>query len=302
MTVTLTDIERATARKVGPFYAAALDRQIPSISGLDFAVVPNLRSTSEQDLVTNLWLLRRGLDFLGNPVTVDTLDRQRLVASYDSLSGRVVVDRPWSAVPVPGEMVEFHHLDPSMELRVSVRAGLRRCFFEDRFSFGSSLVFEADLTSVLPWLIDPSSIGRVEVSFPSGGLGSIPREIPFRVFGQGGHVCIRLGSGSSGVLVTVYHPHFSWVNGADALDGPLDDDDELDVDLDYAVSAAHIEAWHNFPAKLMSAGAGGLQATQAMAALEFTRQSRIWFPQQPRSVQFSEAFGTGAFDSVVVNA
>src|SRR5262245_31248305 len=126
MTSTLGEIERATARRVGPYYGAALDRQVPSISGLDFAIVLKLLSRTEFYLVTNMCRLRLGIDYQGNPETVDPLARQRLVASYDALSGRVIVARPWSVVPTPGEMVEFHHLDPSMELRTAVRNGLRR--------------------------------------------------------------------------------------------------------------------------------------------------------------------------------
>jgi len=306
MTSTLAEIERATARRVGPYYGAALDRQVPSISGLDFAIVPNLRSTMEVDLVTNMWLLRRGLDYQGNPVTVDPLDRQRLVASYDALSGRVIVDRPWSVVPTPGEMVEFHHLDPSMELRTAVRNGLRRCFFEDRFDLGSGYIYEADLTAALPWLIDQRQISRVQTGSPSGGLCGSTCDISYTVFGQSGHVCLRLNSAGCGsfygsVLVTVYRPHFSWVNSTDALEGPTDDDDVLDVDLNYAAAAAHIEAWHLLPARMAAAAAGGLQATQAMAAQEFTREARIHFPEQPQLLGPTKLSGRSG-SSLVINA
>jgi hypothetical protein len=307
VTVTLADIERAAAHRVGPYYQMILDRQAPTTATFDTVLVPMLRSTIHQDLVTNLWLLRRGVDWQGNALTVEWFDRQRMVANYDPERGQVTVERPYSTVPAPGEVVEFHHLDPLLELREAVRAGLRRCFFEDRFSLGTGYIYEADLTAALPWLVDVGSIGRMQVTvFPSGFYGS-PCDIPFEVFGQSGHVCIRLNSGGWGpfygsVLLTLWRPHFSWVNRLDTPNGPTADDDKLDVDLDYAAAAAHTEAWHMFPAKMSAAAAGGLQATQQMAALEFTRQSLHWFPPSRRMVAFSEMFGHGRAWPVVVNA
>jgi hypothetical protein len=303
VTITLAELEQETARKVGPYYRLAMDRQVPTTANLQRAFFPALRSTVEQDLVTNLWLLRRGVDETGAAVTVSPDDRQRTVANYDPALGQVEVDRPWSTAPAPAEVCEFHHLDPEQELRPVVRAGLRRTFFEDRFSLGSSPVYEADLTAAAPWVTNLNQVSRVQQGpYPASLYGS-PCGISFEVFGQSGHVCIRLtgGWGCGDVLVTLYRPHFTWVNRATSLTGPTADDDELDVDLDYAAAAAHIEAWHNAPAKLQAAAAGNLQATQAMAALEFTRQSRIWFPEQP-DVLRTGLVRAGSRSLLVVNA
>jgi hypothetical protein len=306
VTITLADLEQETARKVGPFYQLAMDRQVPTTATLQRAFFPALRSTVEVDLVTNLWLLRRGLDETGAAVPVPPDDRQRTVASYDPALGQVEVDRPWSTAPAPAEVCEFHHLDPEQELRPVVRAGLRRTFFEDRFTLGTSLVYEADLTAAAPWVTNLRQVVRVQ-SAPclSGFWESACDEIPYTVFGQGGHVCIRLGGPCAGVpsvLVTLYRPHFTLVNGATTTEGPTADADTLEVDVDYAAAASHIEAWHNFPAKLQAAAAGNLQATQAMAALEFTRQARIWFPQQPDRLRFGAFVGFGGRWPLVVNA
>src|SRR5215510_12495851 len=121
MTVTLAQIEQETARKVGPYYRFAMDRQVPTTANFGRAFFPALRSVVEQDLVTNLWLLRRGLDETGAVVAVPPDDRQRTVAHYDPAQGLVEVDRPWSAAPAPAEVCEFHHLDPEQELRPAVR-------------------------------------------------------------------------------------------------------------------------------------------------------------------------------------
>jgi hypothetical protein len=308
MTVTLAELERETARRVGPYYMATLDQQLPSTATFESVLVPSLRSNVEQDLVTNLWLLRRGVDWQGNPVSVAAVDRQRLVSVYEADRGEVIVERPYSVIPAAGEVVEFHHLNPELELRVAVRAGLRRCLFEDRFQLGQGYIYEADLTAALPWLNDVNMVKRMQVGpFPSSFPGSYgPCDIPFVVFGQAGHVWIRVIGGGTpfygGLLVTVHRPHFSWVNDADALNGPTQDADVLDVDTDYGAAAAHIEAWHQFPARLQAAAAGGLQATQQMAAVEFTRQSYAHRLPRHDLYQFEQSFGFGWRRPVVVNA
>jgi hypothetical protein len=308
VTCTLAEIERETAYRVGPFVQAVLDRQLPSTANLETVYVPSLRSNIEQDLVTNLWLLRRGIDSAGNAVVLLPEDRQRMVAAYDAASGAVHVERPYTSVPAASEVVEFHHLNPELELRVAVRAGLKRCLFEDRFQLGQGYIYEADLTYSLPWLDDMNMVKRMQVGpFPTNLPGAYgPVDVPFEVFGQEGHVWVRVvGSGApffGGLLVLVHRPHFSWVNGADAVGGPTADADWLEVDLEYAAAAAHIEAWRRFPVRMQAAAAGGLQATQAMAALEYTRQS--WVHRLPPHDlhQFRQTYGWRGRHPLVVNA
>lgn len=307
MTTTLAAIEQETARRVGPFYMLPMDRQTPSTANFERAFFPGLRSTVEQDLVTNLWLLRRGVDWLGATVPVDPADRQRTVAVYDALEGVVQVDRPWTTSPAPGEVCEFHHLDPIQELRPAVRAGLRRCFFADRYSMGSGAIFEADLTAALPWLTETRWVWGLELWSPFYGT---PRQLPFVAFSQAGHVCVRLqaggypGYGTAGLYGEVHlvleRPTSTWVNFLESTTGPTDDDDVLEVDLDYAAAAGHIEAWHHFPAKLQAAAAGGTQATQQMAATEFTRQGLLHAPRRPDPYGFESGLFGGPL--VVVNA
>jgi len=82
------------------------------------------------------------------------------------------------------------------------------------------------------------------------------------------------------------------VNGVTGY--PAHDDDELAVDLDYAAAAGHIEAWHNLPARLQAASAGGQQESQQMAAVEMTRQTMIWMPYSRGHFGFTEPFAVGA--------
>jgi hypothetical protein len=141
--------------------------------------------------------------------------------------------------------------------------------------------------------------------FPTGFYGT-PQEIPFAVFGQGGHVCIRFSAGGygafyGGLLITASRPVWSLVNDLDSTTGPQADTDTLEVDIDYASAAGHIEAWHNFPARLQAAAAGNLQATQQMAALEFTRQALMHGPEPHDTFGFDSLFGLGG-NLIVINA
>jgi len=145
---------------------------------------------------------------------------------------------------------------------------------------------DIDLTAQLPWLTNPDQVVRVQ-----SGWSWPYRDLPFDVVKQAGHVLLAgsLGYVSPGALwLSCLRPAWTWVNGAESTSGPTQDTDTLEVDLDYAASAGHIEAWHLFPSHMFAAAAGNLQATQQMAAAEFTRQSLIWGPPPSRSIAFSE--------------
>jgi hypothetical protein len=282
--VTLEKLEQETARRLGPYFLAYQATGSPTSSTSTSAIMPTLQSTALIGGPENLWLLRRGHVQGGADIVVQAADRQRLILSFDSAAGRVVVDHNWNVPMAPGEIAELHHLDPAQELRMAVIAGLRRCFFEDRYGLGG-FMYEADLTAALPWLIDPRQVLNLQTGWPYSAV----RDVPFSVFSECGHVWIRAGGGYYGGLrVTVLHNHAVWINGTDALQGPTSDLDELSVDLDYAAAAAHIEAWRMFPSRMFYAAAGNLQATQEMAAKEFTRQAFIWNPPLQGSVAFKE--------------
>jgi len=286
--ITLEQLEQETARRVGPYLSTWADRQVPSTAGFEFVIFPTLRSQIDLDQVTNLWMLRRGVDLNGNPVVLDISDRQRLVASYDPEQGRVTADRPWMTIPVPGEIFEFHHLDPDNELNVAVDAGLRRCFLEDTLQVQPTDVYGGiDLTAQVPWVTSRNQVinARYGWQYPW-------TDAPFDTYLQSGHVMLTGPYGAyaqfvpASVWVSVSRPAWSRVNGLDSTTGPVLDTDGLDVDLDYAASAAHVEAWHLFPSRLQAAAAGGMQATQQMAAAEFTRQVAFWGPSRPRRIGF----------------
>jgi hypothetical protein len=287
--ITLAELEREVARRTGPFFAAWQDRGEPTSSTTTSAIMPILKTNSLLGGPENLWLLRRGVLFDGTPTPqpVADVDRERLVQAFDPGAGRVIVDRNWRDVMFAGELAEFSHLNPSQELRIAVLAGLRRCFMEQRFGAAATSAYgDMDLTYQQPWISSPDQVRRVQYGY-SKPVG----EAPFEAVMQDGHVMLSGAWGAyapASVWVTALRPHWTWVTGADSTSGPTDDDDILAVDLDYAAAAGHIEAWHLFPSRMFAAAAGNLQATQEMAAREFTRQAVIWGPESSRSVGFSE--------------
>lgn len=278
MSITLADLEREVARRVGPYFTAVHD---PSRSGTARAAFfPSLQSGMALGEPENLWALRR---------SANAVDRQRLVQAYDTSGGQVIVERNWQQPPQPNEAFEFHHLDPVQELRPVVLAGLRRCFIGDLLPLVAGPGDVAvDLTETSPWLTSPRQVQDVVITYPTESIGTHP---PFQVYSSGGHIWLTVGGYVlDGMNAVVRRPANTLVNGLDAAN-PTADDDELAVDLDYAAAAGHIEAWHLVPHRTQSAGAGGLQANQKMAALEFTRQTAIWAPYSKGRFQLSQPFG-----------
>ena len=297
--ITLAELEREVARRTGPFFEAWQDGSSPTTSTTTSAVMPILKTNALLGGPENLWLLRRSLvvtDLYSSRATGPTpqpvleVDRIRMVQTFDPGAGRVIVDRNWRDPMYPGELAEFTHLHPAQELRAAVMAGLRRCFFADRFGASVTSGYgDMDLTYQQPWITAPEQVLRVQYGYykPVG-------DAPFEAVVEQGHVMLSGAWGGyapSAVWVTALRPHASWVNGADSETGPIEDDDTLAVDIDYAASAGHIEAWHLFPSRMFAAAAGNLQASQEMAAREFSRQASIWGPQPSRSYGFSEVVG-----------
>lgn len=292
--ITLAQLEQEVARRTGPFFQAAQDASVPTTSTTIAAYMPTLKTSALLGGPENLWLVRRGILADGTPVTpglYDFHDRTRMVQSFDSAAGRVVVDRNWRNPMQPNELADFVHLHPDQELRPSVLAGLRRCYFQDRGRIGSEFITtdgDIDLTAQLPWLTSSAQVLRVQCGFPGAYY-----DVAYEVVSQAGHVLLGSGIGyvSPGALwLTALRPHISWVNDTDSTDWPSHDNDTLDCDLDYAAAAGHIEAWHMWPSHMFAAGAGNLQATQQMAAQEFTRQSLIWMPDVPAQLRFTQTF------------
>jgi hypothetical protein len=289
--ITLAELERSVARRTGPFFVAAQASGEPTSSTATSAIMPALQSNALLGGPENLWLLRRGylVDGTPTPQSVNDRDRIRMVQTFDPGAGRVTVDRNWQAPMYPNEVAEFMHLHPQQELREAVWAGLRRCFLADTFSaVQTSGYSDTDLTLQAPWLTSPDQVLAVQY-----GWAKPYADGPFETYTLDGHVMLGGawgGNAPSTVWVTGLHPHYYRVNGEYAPAGPQEDDDTLEVDLDYAASAAHIEGYHLFPSRMFAAAAGNLQATQEMAAREFSRQAVIWGPRPSSRYGFGQVF------------
>lgn len=292
MSITLAQLEREVARRTGPYITAAQASGEPTSSTPSSAIMPMLQTTALVGGPENLWILRRGVLQTGAPTPspVAQRDRQRLVQAYDSGAGRVIVDRNWQIPMFPDELAEFVHLNPAQELYPSVMAGLRRCFLSDTtWAQPTSAYGDVDLTVQHPWITGTDQVVGLRYGWMRPGATA-----PFNTYLSAGHV--MLGGAWAGYTpasswVTALRPAWTLVNGAYSATGPTEPTDVLDVDLDYAASAGHIEAWHMFPSRMYAAAAGNLQANQEMAAREFTRQALIWGPPDDRSVGFTSAFG-----------
>ena len=289
---TLADVERAVARRVGPYFAAVHDASRGGTARA--AYFPELQSGVSMGEPENLWLLRRGVKQDDTPIVVGPQDRQRLVQAYDSNAGTIIVERNWQQPTQPGEVCEFHHLNPMTELRPAVQAGLRRCFALDKVVLAGN-EGEMDVTAQAPWITGPRQIQALFYTYPLGSTAYT--NIPFKAYSRSGHVIISAGGYLlNGAVITARRPADTFVNGVTGT--PTQDSDELAVDLDYGAAAGHIEAWHTIPERLFTAAAGGRQATQQMAAVEMTRQTQIWMPYSPGSFGFDVPFSLGGLSSV----
>jgi len=291
--VTLADIERETAPRVGPY------RQVRASSGTTSTfVAPVLRSTIELGGVTDQYVLRRGALLDGTAITsFPDADRVRLVKQYVPSTGTVTVDDVYTAVPVNNELIEFHHLHPQEELRAAVRAGLKRCYMVDRSAVTlSTASLERNLSSSASWITDPQQVYGI-ASFTAGTESTL---LPLpqswhRAFGKDGRAWLAASPDPypATLLVTSRRPHYSYVNGTTSTAGPLLDDDVLAVDLHYAASAAHVEAWRIAQDKLQDASAERRRLTLPEAAAVFTAAAYQHFQPPKASWGFSEPFGGG---------
>jgi len=288
--VALYQIEQATAPRLGPYFLRTQSSTTHATTSEAF--FDELKSSVAPGGTENLFMLRRGYKADGTTVAVSVGDRQRIASSVDNLTGGVVPGRAWGTAPADGELIEFHHTDPANQLRPAVLNGLRRCFFIDRVSLVlSSSATERDLTALVPWIIQPDQIQRVQ--YTTTGSLILPQDLPWaEPFEQGGHVWLSSWPDEfpSTLLITARRSYFTRVNGADSTTGPTADADLLDVTLSHAAAAAHIEGWKLFPAVLKAAADAGYQATQAMAAAEFTREVVVARRRQKSSWNLSDPF------------
>jgi hypothetical protein len=288
--ITLMEIERTVARRIGPYRKL----QVGVGSAPLAVVIPRLRSSLSLGSYEQQYMLRRGLTFgdeLVNNFNDD--DRIRLVVTYASNTGGLVPDREYASIPMAGECLELHVLDPDDELRPSVIDGLSRCFFWDsvNITVSSSSVYNVNLTAAMPWLTNAAWVREVSYSYPSQLLP--PTRLQFwKPYRDGKDLRLWTKGGAIGsVTVQVLRPVSSLVNGELSLGGPNDDLDVLYVDRDYAAWAGVVECWKNHAELLMPLAAQNMRPSRDNAATEFTKKSLTVVEQVPEMRQID--YGTG---------
>lgn len=291
--VRLMDIEQSLARRVGPYLDGIVGAS--GSTGLNSVYVPSFRSSVDTGGLEELYLLRRGRLSDGT-LTGNLLDddRVRSVASFEPSTGVLVPDRAWSAAPTVGELIELHSLHPTRELRPAVRAGLDRCFFRDRVALTFTTAGpEQSLTSSMPWLTRPTMIERMESSYPNSYL--IPRPVFARPVQVGGAIMVQSPQQffPATLYVNVLRPASSFINAATSLVGALADDDTVPVDLEYATTAAHVEAWRAFPHRLGPQAQTGLFPPLAAVAKELSKLSKVRNPCLPQGWRLWPPFVQG---------
>lgn len=288
--VTLADIERELALRVGPYHRETV------ASGTTGGMVITAFKSSLTALgdVEDLYILRRGFKVDGSAVANFTsADRIRLVDSVDYGTGTVTPDRVWATAPVADEDVEFHYLHPTNELRRAVLRGLKRAYLYDRVTITfSSAAVERNLTDQASWIVDQAQVVDVQMQYT--GATHLPYETGWwKAFRKSGDVWVGAARDPypNPMLVTALRPAFTYVNGATNLAGPDDDSDVLAIDVAYAAAAAHVEAWRMFKPRLTPAANEGLGIPQKEAAAEFTRLAAKFCPPIPRGIKHSAPLG-----------
>jgi hypothetical protein len=294
--VTLADIERAIARRVGPYWRYPAT----SGSGLDSLLIRKLRSNLDLGDYEEMWILRRGRTMTDALVpSFDSTDRQRLIAEYIPAFGALTPDRDWAIPAINNESIEFHYLDPEQELRDIARDGLRRCYFWDTAEISNvttTLTREINISASVPWITLPHQIRNIEF----GRLGRMATRLmwwePFKI---GADVYIKVSGLPVGNLrIKALRPHFTFVNGEMSYAGPDDDADILHVNLEYAARAGHIAAWASVPDRLTPVAAEGLRLPMKLVAAAFTAASYAEVRNEPELLQIPFGQDTLYLDQV----
>lgn len=278
----LMDIERRVAKRLGPYREYRAD----GTSDESGVVIKRLKTSTGSGDYEDLFILRRGVYRNGSIVPdFPEDDRQRLVSTYDGITGTLAPDFPWELAPQTDEVIELHYLDPEQELRPIVVAGLERCYMWDRAiltTTSASRLF--NLTASFPWMLSPGSVGNVEQGLTSDITPAL-NMMWYNPYMYNGALYIQTNMvGAGNLYITYLRPHSTLVNGEVSQTGPNDDFDVLTVDPEYAVRSAHVQAWIDLTDRLMTVSTQGLRITSEMASDAFTQKSRQIVQQIPDRV------------------
>jgi len=282
--VTMADIERGIARRVGPFW-----KYVVSAGDSTFVVINRLRTSIDIGDYEELYILRRGRMTDKSLITnFDDDDRIRLISAYTPQFGSLEPGRSWTVTPLENEEIEIHYLEPDQELREIARQGLSRCYFWDTGlveNLTTTTNREINISNAIPWITRDTQIHNVEW----GQAGQMASRLGWwQPVQRGADVWLRVAGLPLGSLqISALRPHSTYVNGEMSFQGPDDDDDVLHVDLEYATRAGHIMAWAMVPDRLTPVAAEGLRLPMKMAADAFTQASYAYVKHHPELLQLT---------------
>lgn len=281
MTITLAALEAEVARR-----AAVWEDHVAGGGTAATAVVPDILSTADAGgTYVGQWLLRRG---------AATGDRQRRISAVDPTTGTLTLDRAYGVAPANGEALEIMPVDPTRQLRRACIAGLARCFFVDRADVPVTVGHvEESLSSALFWITDVGQVRDVRSRWGTAGA-VLPTPLGWYrpVSDAGGAVGVEVTAPTGGsYVVEALRPHATYVNGADAPNGPSQDADTLSCPLDYAAAAGHVELWR-YARPLLAPVAGGPQRladplSVAKNTFETIVKQQWWYWDRPDRVRMT---------------
>ena len=187
--------------------------------------------------------------------------------------------------------------------------GLVSTYAEPVLQSGGATV--VDLTAVAFWLTAPRQVLGVAVDgvlLPQVGRWGRAGHGGWGAYSNRGRLYLVVPAGATQAIteslqVRGYRDAFGVVNGMDDPRGPLEDQDELCVPVEYAAALAHIEAWRRHADRLEASAAEGRFATQEMAAAEATRVASkfadfLFRPATERGDVIASPWGTPAGGTV----
>lgn len=276
--VTLAEVEAEVARR-----AAVWEDHVASGGSATTAVVPDLVTTADDGgTYVGQWLLRR---------SAADADRQRRIVAYTAATGTLTVDRPYATPPGANEALEVMPVDPTRQLRRAVVAGLARCFFVERADVPVTAGrVETDLSAALFWITDVAQIR--DVASRVGTAGTVlptPLDWYNPVSSHAGVGVEVLAPTGGSYVVEALRPYATWVNGADAPNGPTDDDDVLSCELEYAAAAGHVELWRYARPILAPVAAGPQRLAEPLSSAKTTFELKVreqwWYWDRPDRVR-----------------
>ncbi len=259
-------------------------------------------SISQDDLHRDSWLWR--------PDATAAADVLSVIKDANSQAGTVTPDRTWVNAPYANGAGEtyaiFHTLSPS-DITECVNRALQRMYFESEVTVTPSvdpdnvettnltLFRRYDVTTLFPWLTEPWQLRRVGYLAPSQSRADYwPTLIRGTSYRENNILYVWLPAGFQGnglFYLRTVRPHYSWINGANAVAGLVNAADTVDVELNWVVAGAMVEVFDLLGQQLDDAAMKKYAIVQAKWAAKFSYYSRQYFTLPANEFYASQYLG-----------